>query len=540
MWAPTDTAADLAPLGPNLWAATAGGLVQVVDGKASEQVRSPEIAWRAIAIVGDSVAAVGARNVTWKAGGAWRSEALPSGIEGHSIASDGKGWWVGTSAGVIRLNSSSGLLERRDFGPVRRIASDGVEVWALGEERFHHLPSVDTQPPPRSSGPWVGCVRSGRLVVAGAGGDQPLAVWEWSGMWRQLPGIPGTGSHITAMAAGSNSLMVAVAQDGLWQLSGKRWTRITAAPDALSSDAATIRPIKGGLLGAARSGGVWRLSSHKWERISLGSDLPTANIQAMADYQGVVYASTFDRGLLRLEGEAWKPVGGADGPKSPRQLAVCDGLLFVRETDGTLSSFDGAAWERNLLRHQVRRPWIGGICATPFGLALGGNGVVITGLPGAWKESVLPTPWKGVTASCVGWTGHEVAMGTGKDGLLLVNPETGATRVAPGGSADTWVTALLEQNGEITAGTAGGRIADARQGSHELVVGAPVTGLTTFSGWGSVAATRDGLYVREADSWVRLACPEADSLEPQCLLATSNALWVGGRHGILKMSRPRS
>lgn len=538
LWATTDAAADLLEQGSDLWAATSGGLVHCVDGRVIEEIRQPAIAWRAVATAAGDVAAVGAQHVAWRRRGLWHSAPLRIGTEGYALAADGGGWWVGTSAGVSRLDPDAGLVASRDIGPVRRLVSDGQEVWALGSGRFFHLPEGEAPPPPGARGPWFGCIRGGRLVVAGTGGDQPLAVWEWSGKWARLPAIPGSGSHVTALAAGQDGLLAAVARDGLWLAGRRGWARIPGVPVPLSRDTAALRATAGGWLAAARSGGVWRWTRRNWERLPLGGDLPAANIQAMIGYRGVTYASTFDRGLLCLVGERWMSVAGS--PAFPRQMATAGGLLFVRETDGTLASFDGRHWKRNLLRFQVRRSWIGGLCATPVGLALGGCGVIITGLPGAWKETLLPEPWDRVTASCVSWTGREVALGTGKDGLLLVNPETGGARISTGGPADTWVTALREREGEMVVGTAGGRIAGVRKGSREAVLGAPVTGLAALGPGLEIAATRDGLYRREGDDWLRAACPQADALEPQCLLATPEALWVGGRHGILRISHGRT
>ena len=533
LWTAAGATLDVAADGREVWVASGGGLTGYRDGRVVERVREPEIAWRAVALHGDDVAAVGIRSVTWRHAGRWARAKLPVGVEGHTIAADPTGWWVGHSRGVSRLDPASGLGDVRPLGPVRRLVGDGRQAWALGTGRFYRLPGGEAPPPPGAKGPWAASIWKGRLVVAGSGGDQPLALWQWADGWRSLPAVPGRGSHVTALAEGP-PLTVAVAGDGWYEYGGGKWRAVPGVPEALARDASALTAAGGGQVGGARGGGLWQLRAGRWHSLSTHAELPAANIQALGEYGGHIYASTFDQGLLRRTAEGWASMADPSAPRYPRQLAAADGRLFVRETDGTLSVFDGSRWERNILRHQLKRSWIGTLAATPGGLTLGGWGTVITGLPGAWTEAPLPPPWKDQGLTALAPLDGRLAFGTGKRGMALLDVQTGTVAPARRGPSDPWITALLATGSGILAGTASGQLGwDGGEAGEALA--APITALASIPGGDTLAVTRDGLYALRRDRWQPLECPHAEALEPQCILVTTSSVWIGGRHGILQI-----
>lgn len=534
VWTAVGAVADLSPAGDRVWMASAGGLLSVERGQVRERLRQPEIAWRGVAARGEDTAAVGLRHVTWLHRGGWRTVELPPRVEGYSVSADKHGWWVGHSAGLQRLRPESGLEpETRGDGPVRTLASDGELSWALTRDRLYGPHGAELPLPEKVAGPWSAAAFRGSLLLAGTNSDEPLRVWKWSGTWTALPVIPGRGSHVTALGYGPK-VIAAVAGDGWWELRGRRWTRFAGSlPDALARDTAALARTSSGWLGTARSGGVWRLVGSAWQPVPLPSELPTANIQALAQYQGAVYASTFDRGVLMQSGSRWMEIGTAEGPMYPRQMAVAAGRLFVREADGRVSAFDGRTWERDLLRHQVKRSWIGALIPFNGGLAMGGWGTVITGLPGAWKELHLPAPWNQVGLTTLAGSGTTLWAGTGKNGVLRIDLESGRCVQAPGGPADPWVTSLAADGERVLAGTAAGHLGTLRGEYRDLV--AAVTALAMLPDGSDVAATRDTVYWRTKGGWERLPCPLVEALEPQALLFTGDALWVGGRHGLVRV-----
>ena len=535
LWTAAGTVADLSVSGPEVWMASTGGLLRLAEGEAVERRCQPEIAWRGVAARDGDVAAVGLRNLVCSHAGVWHSAVLPEQAEGYSIAATSDGWWVGHSLGYQRLDPETGLAELRRVGPIRKVVAGANDAWALGQDRFYPIKGEAMASPAGVKGPWAAVAAGGALLLAGTDSDRPLTLWRWSDHWRALPAIPASGSHVTALAD-AGGLVAAVAGDGWWRLQHGRWQRLAVGiPPPLAQDTAALASDSSAWLGAARSGGVWRYSAGAWSPVNLPEELPAANLQALAQYRGQLYASTFDRGLLVRTGSRWQELGQGSSPDYPRQMAVSEDRLYVRETDGALSVWDGLQWRRNILRHQLRRAWIGTLVADADGLTLGGWGTVVRGTPGQWRETALSTPWDSMAITSLAWNGNKLAAGTGSQGLLLVDPETGRAGPARGGPSDPWISALSGNGSGLLAGTAGGQLGWVERDEPVANLVAGVTALATLPDGTAIAATRDGLYRQETQKWQRLPCPLADALEPQCLLTTEDALWVGGRYGLLRI-----
>lgn len=539
IWTSTSGITSIAPDAAGAWMATGGGILFIDDGgETVEKLTDPDIAWREVAVGPAGVAAVGLRHVVWKAEGKWRSASLPAGVEGYSIAAGQSCWWIGHSSGVSQLDPRRGLIAERAGGPVRRMCGSRGDVWALGGDRFVRAETgEEITPPTGAKGPWVGCIREGRLLVSGGGGEDPLAIWEWQGGWRRLATIPGHGTCVTVLASGP-SLVAAVARDGWFTLVRGRWRRVAGVPVALKAETSALGRSGKSWIAGTRNAGAWRLNSARFQPLDVPSDMPAANLQSLARFNGLLYASTFNRGLLIQDGERWETLDSPDGPQQPRQLLAIPSALLVREADGTLSTFNGESWQRNVLRHRLKRSWIGSMSLTPNGIALGGWGSIALGSfeapthPEKWREFPLPAPWTQRGISTMAWSRGSLYLGTGKDGAFRFDPETGANHLLNGGPSDPWVTALLPVGDRVLAGAAGGRIgfADERKNESDLVAG--ITALAAMPS-GAVVATRDGIQQLRAGKWRRITCPPVDALEPQCLLAEEAGLWIGGRNGLV-------
>ncbi|HEX8834569.1 MAG TPA: two-component regulator propeller domain-containing protein, partial [Abditibacteriaceae bacterium] len=83
---------------------------------------------------------------------------------------------------------------------------------------------------------------------------------------QRLPLPPSRGTHITALLARRDSLLVGVYGDGLWRFDGAAWKRVPKFPDAAREVTALAGNETGTLYLGTRRGGLWQLNKGVWKQ----------------------------------------------------------------------------------------------------------------------------------------------------------------------------------------------------------------------------------------------------------------------------------
>ena len=461
-----------------------------------------------------------------------RSDAVFSATsEVRALDFDGQTLWAATAGGILRLRD--GALQkwtRHDGLPSNEafdLERENGKLWArfsiaraswVGEKwQVEPAPEWKRRAP---SAQW-----NGRTVTANLDGLQ---------IGKATFSLPpqAQGTHISALLARGEALLVAVYGDGLWRFDGKTWTRGPLVPD----DAKEVISLAGddeNLWLGTRRNGIFERAGEAWKQLPLDDEPFGHNVQNLAQFGGVLWGSTLDDGLIARTGKGWRHVTTPQiSSSAPRQMLSWRNKLYVRHGGGIVDAFDGASWEKNALKTIPRR----GV----YALASDDKRLLAAGW-GGWSEwdGQTWTPHydlpqlKGVPVMNLAMQGNDIWLGTQSRGLAKWTRATGELRFYDerDGLNDDWITALHADGARVWAGTFVGGLyvfEDGKWRAFEATKGANVTAIEPDANGGAWATTRRGLFHARGQSAEKVGENWLDE-EQQALCASASGLWIGTR-----------
>ena len=444
---------------------------------------------------------------------------------------NGTALWAATAGGVLRWEAGKATKWTRQNGlpanetfdweradgklsarfPVARASFDG-ENWASQD-----APEWKRRAP---SAQWKGQTVTANLDDLQVGKEK-----------FALP-AQASGTHISALLARGNLLLIAVYGDGLWRFDGKNWTRGPLVPDQAREITALAGDDKQLFIGTRRDG-IFERDGANWKPLKLDGEPFGHNVQNLAEFDGVLWASTLDDGLIARTGKGWRHVGANQiSSSAPRQMLEWQRKLYVRHGNGIVDAFDGALWKKNALKTIPRR----GV----YALAGDDKQLLAAGW-GGWSEwdgqSWTPhydlAELKGVPIMNLALQGDDVWLGTQSRGLAKWTRATGELKFYDerDGLRDDWITALCVDGGRTWAGTFVGGLQvfeDGKWRAFEETAGQNVTAIVPDKDGGAIAATRHGCYRARGETAEKIDENWLDG-EQQALLKSAHGLWIGAR-----------
>ena len=444
---------------------------------------------------------------------------------------DGVALWAATSGGVLRWENGK---------PTKWTRRDG-------------LPANEAFDLTRESGKLVARFPVARAIWDGEKWQsQSAPEWKSSGattLWKEQTvtanwdglqienekfALPpqATGTHISALLARGNTLLIAVYGDGLWRFDGATWTHGPQIPD----EAREITSLAGDdktLFVGTRRNGIFRRDGETWKPLQLDDEPFAHNVQNLAEFGGVLWASTLDDGLIARTGKGWRHIAPPQiSSSAPRQMLSWRNKLYVRHGNGIVDAFDGANWEKNVLKTIPRR----GV----YALAGNEKRLLAAGW-GGWAEwdGQSWTPFynlpalKGVPIMNMAMQNDDVWIGTQSRGVAKWTRATNELKFYDerDGLNDDWISALCVDGARVWAGTFVGGLHVFQNGkwrAFDPTQGENVTAIVPDKNGGAIAATRRGCYRARGENAEKIGGSWLDD-EQQALCASANGLWLGAR-----------
>lgn len=457
-------------------------------------------------------------------------------IAGLVETADG-GLWAGTSGGLL-YRSPQGNWTKLMFptdlpdNEIIYLEKSNNAVFAyspqykieLAEGMVKSVSRVDEVLSPAISASWKGNIYRPEGVS--------LSV-ETDGKRLQIPLPAGRGSHVSALLAMPNYLLVALYGDGLWSYNSKSWKRLeTNVPEQARQ--ITCLAKLGNDLFVGSNHGVWRFDGLSWSPEAVLAEPADHNCQYIFRYKGLLLFSTLDQGLVTLADEQWNQITAPTiSSNAPRQMVEFQGMLYVRHGSGKIDSFDGKKWNLNLFSGLPRKQ-VSCIAADQTRLYLGQWG--------GWSEfdgkqfaHFLNLPQlQGYQTTALLPDSQKLWIGTQGLGLLEYIRETGKVKVHDerAGMPDDWIK-LIWPN-PLLVGTFVGGLAS-YDGSvwrdYPELRQIEVTSAAS-DGTGVYIGTRTGLYYLSGTKLTPVLVENRALTEVQALEYSNNTLQIGTRTGI--------
>lgn len=293
-------------------------------------------------------------------GEVWESfttrDGLPAGPVGALVSTKNGMVWVGTAAGLARLNEDR--WQMIDSLPVDGLAGTGNEVWVLSEGRLYQVSGNQLVPaldPPLTSAIRGVAATPGSVWLATTDGVFRYDGSSWS-IYTTADGLPSL--DVTAITAAGDSVWAATSSDAqqidLVYFDGEAWrphpNRDVAAEQLLSSVVRDVLRTPDSAMWLTTTAGINRYHEGQWTAYTSENGLPGNDVRQLVWTFDTLWAAT-DLGLARFNGRTWEAFGGVahDQPGAGvHSLAVGpDGELYVALDEGwpnALRLFDGRGW----------------------------------------------------------------------------------------------------------------------------------------------------------------------------------------------------
>ncbi len=492
------------------------------------------------------------------------------------LAADGQGGlWAATGGGV--LHWSSGLTT-----PQRWTAADGLP----SNDVLRLIPAGTAARAETPTGNCLIDLRSSAVTPlgeSGAGGGEPLGIagtnvrppgacgvvtasaslphggalaasatglWRRSsGAWQALP-LPqaSPASHVSALLTETTPeehTYAALYGDGLYTLRGRSW-HPQDRTDACRQITSLARVGNHLVIGTSASGVLTKQPNGVWTPLDPGA-LPSADIESVAVWHGCTWLATFDQGVLRLPdgacGASFAPTGAP--VQNPRALIAAGNLLYCRDADSRLYSFDGQTWQRAPWSRALPRPDIYCCAAEAGQIYIGGWGGWASLAPDAATavSHFGDAPLAGQDITCIAAEpasgsgdggGGAVWIGTQGKGLLRYDHGQYTEFHEAQGVTDDWITSICVQNKRVLVGTYTGGLLELRGTRFSQVLnprGYAVRSIAIASDGAAYAATPLGIYEQAPGKalWQLIDPRRYGGAETQCLCLTNTGMWIGGR-----------
>lgn len=353
---------------------------------------------------------------------------------------------------------------------------------------------------------------------------------------QDVPLPPSTGTHVSAMLARRDGLMAALFGEGLWQFDGKAWKPFAVPLPPETQDITALAEQGTTLWMGTRRAGAWRLQAGKWQSMLMRDEPFSHNCQALATYAGELFCSSLEDGLAIRGVEGWRhETTPMLSLHAPRQMAVFQGKLYLRQTNGRVDRFDGAGWERNVFAG-IPRQEVTALTADAAHLYIAQWGGWSVWNGKAWTHHLDNPTLQSIALTGLQPDGDTLWIGTQGKGVLEANITSQEIRRYDErhGLPDDWITCLLRVGKSLYAGTFVGGPAHwdgAKWNTFSQLQKANVTALACDAQGGVWIGTRTGLWHLGANGVpvrVNDRLPWLDE-EIQSLCADGSGLWVGTR-----------
>lgn len=453
----------------------------------------------------------------------------------------GGGWWKTTTADGLPSNEVSGI--RLENGTPIAVTPVGTAAWREGK----WVQDAVSRPAPLRYTPEQLC------AVEWKGQTWAVSAWEflaprresfWSSFYESDMHL-NNWSHVGALLPVGDWLWVGLYGEGILAYDGRgKWTRpIGKLPDGALEITALDGDARHLWVGTRREG-LWEYDGEDWTQHLQPDEPYDHNCQALAVFNDRLVVSTQEDGLL-MKGEAWtrlqEPVISTN---APRQLAVCQGCLYVRHAGGQVDVYDGETWRRDIC-HALPRKEVTALASDGRRLyaAQWGGWSEFDGT--AWTHHLKEKDLQGVPVLALYPDGDVLWVGTQKRGLGGFHHATGAWEWHDErrGLPDDWVRAVLHTGDSLYAGTFVGGLVVRRDGNWAAVPGLAAGEITALEPSGPIAfyaGTRAGVWALNTAGG---AAPRTfdllpSGLEVQALCHTVEGLWIGARTGIFFVPNP--
>ena len=402
---------------------------------------------------------------------------------------------------------------------------------------------------------WGDAVYSGTVDGLGIsrGGDRTL-----------IPFPEGSsGTHISAIAVVSepgktdtgdgsthSNIWAAIFGDCIWAYDGGHWSKTPLDLPQTARDITALAVSGQKVAVGTRRDGVWERIDNIWHQSLEANEPVSGDCQAMAVYRGSLYVSTLEDGLAVFKNGHWTAVDPASlSSDAPRDLVVSGAALYVRNGNGMVDRFDGAAWSRNVLAGKLPRKEAS--C-----LATAGD-ILLVGQWGGWSAfgphgaehhlDIADLQGMPVTSLLSG-VAPDTDLWIGTQGHGLAHMDTVSSKPVwlreQQGLSDDWITCLASGL-KVYAGTFVGGLCRGTAGKatwQASLARENVTCLLPAPNGNLYIGTRHGLWMVKdgpdsSDPPKLITYSEAlgkDS-EVQCLAAARQCLWIGTRTGIISI-----
>ncbi len=387
----------------------------------------------------------------------------------------------------------------------------------------------------------------GRRYVATARG---LAAQQRNRMAGYTPAaFDGNAHQRPACPPGSrDNLVAALFGDGLWQYDGKAWQPLAIRLPLETRDITALAEQGTALWVGTRRAGVWRLQAGKWQSYLQDNEPFNTDCQALALYAGRLFCGSLEDGLaIQTQATAeWRhETTPALSFHAPRQMAVFQNRLYLRQTDGKVDRFDGKTWERNVFAG-IPREEVTALAADGEHLYIAQWGGWSVWDGRQWAHHLDNPDLQSVALTCLLPEGNTLWIGTQGKGVVEVNLATQTLRRHDErhGLSDDWITCLLRVGKSLYAGTFVGGLAKwdgAKWNTYPQLDKANVTALAEDPHGGVWIGTRTGLWQLSADgvlTCLNTRLPWLDT-EAQSLCADNNGLWIGTRTSLTFLPYPQ-
>ena len=265
-------------------------------------------------------------------------------------------------------------------------------------------------------------------------------------------------------------------------------------------------------------------------------ELASSCVVSLSECQNRIYAGTLDYGLSVKTSRGWKDVIGPTY-EAPRQLVLFQNKLYLRHGNGAIDVMSGYQWQRGF-QANLPRPECSALAPTEKALLIGQWG--------GWSEwngnhlvSHFEIPQlKNKAITCLTKFDGSTWVGTQGNGLVQV-PDLGIPQSfsLASGIKDDWIVGLVRYEDALYFGTYAG-------GLYRIENGRPVRVSTASSQIRGLASGRR-LWIVTAAGLEQIGpafkLPKRFvPIEPQTVLETDDALWIGCRSGLYRVTSESS
>jgi len=357
--------------------------------------------------------------------------------------------------------------------------------------------------------------------------------------WRNVALPPGRGSHISALLPRGDHLWSAMFGDGIWDYSGKSWSRLDIALPRAAREITCMVDTGSSIWVGTRREGLWQYVGKRWIQALMPDEPYDHNCQSMITYNGDLYVSTLEDGLVVKTSKGWiRYSDTALSLNAPRQMVIFGNCLYVRHGNGKVDRFDGSTWFRDICANLPRKQ--------ASALTSDGSRLYVAQWGGwsefdgrSWKHNLKVPELQGYAITALMPGKDQLWIGTQGRGLAELDTITGKLTWydESNGMPDDWIK-VIAQSGNLHAGTFVGGLATwngTKWSAAKELSGMEITALAPdTTGKGMFIGTRNGLFHMQDNADIMPVSSFTGS-EVQALQLTDRELWIGTRTGIYMM-----